>query len=82
MRTFTNEEIVSIYQNASITIAEIILQLNELKDKFDQISDYTLDNADPLIEAGESLEKLSKLLAYTITYKDEYEKEPFEPESK
>lgn len=43
--------------------------------RFEWISDYTQDNADPEIDSSECLEKLGVLLSIIVIYKNETMKE-------
>lgn len=75
---YTNDEIVSIFESSSYDIAKFISLLSDLKGKFERISDQTLDNADPLFEASECLEKLGVLLSTVTIYKNEYKDNPID----
>lgn len=75
---YTNEDIVETFDRASVKVAEFISLLSDFKGKFERISDQTLDNADPLCESAECLEKLGVLLATLTIYKNEYEKDPID----
>lgn len=73
---YTNDDIVQTFDQASVKVAEFISVLNDLKGKFERISNQTMDNADPEIEAANCLEKLSVLLSTLVIYKNEYQTEP------
>ena len=75
MRAYSKEEIVECYDEAIIKIAEFVSNLEWLRQRFEWISDYTQDNADPEIEASSVLEKLGVLLSTIIIYKNEILKE-------
>lgn len=75
---YTNEEIVHTFDRASMKVAEFISLLSDFKGKFERISDQTLDNADPLCESAECLEKLGILLATLTIYKNEYQNDPID----
>lgn len=75
---YTNNDIIKTFEDATGEIAEFISKLNDFKMKFGWISNQTLDNADPELEASECLEKLGVLLATLIIYKNEYKKEPID----
>ena len=72
MPKWTYEEIIDVYQNAANDIAQMVSKLNEWKGKFDSISDYTMDNMDPVCDAGDALEKLGLLLSSVVIYANEY----------
>lgn len=69
---YTKEQIVETFEESSLKVAEFISLLADYRDKFDWISNQTMDNADPLLETQECLEKLGVLLATLIIYKNEY----------
>lgn len=79
--TYTNKQIVEIFDDASCKVAEMISVLNNYKTKFDYISNQTLDNADPVCDASEALEKLGILLSSLTIYKHEYEQSPINEET-
>lgn len=78
---WTYDEIIDAYHEASYDIAQMISKLSDYKGKFDRISEFTMDNMDPVIDAEEALEKLGVLLASTVIYENEYKesKEKGEP---
>lgn len=69
---YTNREIATLYEKASIEVAKFIGVLREYKEKFDYISNETMDNADPVCDAADCLEKLGELLSSLVIYKIEY----------
>ena len=81
MAKWTYDEIIDTYHEASYDIAQMVSKLSDYKGKFDRISDFTMDNMDPVIDAEEALEKLGVLLASTVIYENEYKesKEKGEP---
>ena len=81
MAEWTYDEIIDTYHEASYDIAKAISKIFDYKEKFDRISDFTMDNMDPVIDAEEALEKLGVLLASVVIYENEYKesKEKGEP---
>lgn len=81
MTKWTYDEIIDTYHEASYDIAKAISKISDYKGKFDRISDFTMDNMDPVIDAEEALEKLGNLLASVVIYENEYKesKEKGEP---
>ena len=73
--SYTNDEIVKIFDESSIKVAEFIGLLRSYHEKFEYISSQTMDNADPEIDSEECLKALGCLLSTLIVYKDEYSKE-------
>jgi len=74
-REWTSKEIVEEYQKASYEIAKMLSKLNEMKGRFESISKFTMDNADPECDAADALEKLGMLLSSTVIYANEYAKD-------
>lgn len=72
MFKYSLNDIVTIFDESSIEIAEFISKLNDWKNKFDMISNQTMDNADPFCDAQTCLEQLGVLLSTIIIYKNEY----------
>ena len=64
---------IETYNEAIDVISQFICRLNDFKDRFQWISNETMDNADPEIEASYCLQKLSVLLATLNIYKKETE---------
>lgn len=73
----TNEEILSVLSEAEYVTAKYIDKLSDLKGRMEYISNITLDNADPELQAAEVLEKLAVLLSTLVIYKKEYTDEPW-----
>jgi hypothetical protein len=72
---YTTEQIVETFEESSLKVAEFISLLADYRDKFDWISNQTMDNADPVCDAAECLESLGCLLASCVIYSNEYLKE-------
>lgn len=75
--TITNEEIIQVFKDASIDIAQMISKLKDHLGHFERIEDITLDNGDPAYTAHTALEALGDVLSACVIYADEYEKEPY-----
>jgi hypothetical protein len=73
--SYSASEIAKIYEEASVDVAKFISVLRYYKDKFEYISGQTMDNADPLCDIYDCLEKLGCLLSSLVIYKNEYEEE-------
>ena len=69
----SNKEISELYKDAAFDIANMIGKLDEYKNLFDSISNQTMDNADPLFDAQECIERLGVLLSVVTIYSKEYE---------
>lgn len=69
----SNKEISELYKNAAFNIANMIGKLDEYKNLFDSISNQTMDNADPLCDVQECIERLGVLLSSVTIYSKEYE---------
>lgn len=81
MVKWTYDEIIKTYEAAANDIAQMVSRLAEYKGKFDLISDFTMDNMDPVCDAGDALEKMGILLSSVVIYANEYKesKEKGEP---
>ena len=71
----SSKEISNIYSDAAFEIAKMIGKLDEYKNLFDCISNQTMDNADPLCNVQDCLERLAVLLAAVTIYSKEYEED-------
>lgn len=71
----SNKEISNIYSDAAFEIAKMIGKLDEFKNLFDYISSQTKDNADPLSDVQDCLERLGVLLSAVTIYSKEYEED-------
>jgi hypothetical protein len=81
MKKLTNSEILSVLTEAEYETAKYIDKLSDLKGRMEYISNITMDNADPEIQAAEVLEKLAVLLSTLVIYKKEYTDEPWKEEN-
>jgi hypothetical protein len=81
MKKLTNSEILSVLSEAEYETAKYIDNLSDLKGRMEYISNITMDNADPEIQAAEVLEKLAVLLSTLVIYKKEYTDEPWKEEN-
>ena len=75
---YTNDQILNVFDEAIKCTSEYISRLNDLKMRFEYISNQTTDNADPEIESADCLEKLGVLLATLNIYRNEYAEEPID----
>ena len=71
----SNKEISNLYKDAAFDIANMIGKLDEYKNLFDSISNQTMDNADPLCDVQECIERLGVLLSSITIYSKEYEED-------
>jgi hypothetical protein len=81
MKKLTNSEILNVLSEAEYETAKYISKLSDLKERLDFISSITMDNADPVCEAAEVLERLALLLSTLVIYKKEYTDEPWKEEN-
>ena len=72
---WTTQEIVNAYQDGAFEISNSIAKLNEFRNRFENISEFVKDNADPAIDLGEAIEKLGIALSSVVIYANEYEKD-------
>jgi hypothetical protein len=77
----SNEEILEVFHNAILDTSKFIALLNDYKQRFDWISNQTMDNADPVCDAQDCLERLGILLATLNIYHQEYMEDPIDPET-
>ena len=77
MQLLTNEDFLKCFEEGIVKTAEFISWLNSYKGSLEIISNQTMDNADPELDAAEALEKLGLFLSTLVIYKDEYTKEPW-----
>ena len=71
------KDIVDVFKEASIDIAQMIAKLHEHIGHFERIEDITLDDGAPSFTGHEAMEALGNVLASCVTYADEYEKDPY-----
>lgn len=69
------------YHKHSYDIAVMLSKLKEKRDRFEWLAEQTLDNADPVFDADETLLKLGYLLSTTVIYANEYCGTGKEPEN-
>lgn len=72
MKQYSTEEIINVYHEAANDVACFIGKLEAYRDKFDYISNQTMDNADPLCASSKCLEELGILLSTLVIYENEY----------
>lgn len=72
---WTTKDIVNLYQEGAFEIANSIAKLNEFRNRFENISEFVKDNADPAIDLGEAIEKLGIALSSVVVYESEYREE-------
>jgi hypothetical protein len=81
MKKLTNSEILNVLSETEYETAKYISKLSDLKERLEYISSITMDNADPVCEAAEVLERLALLLSTLVIYKKEYTDEPWNEEN-
>lgn len=73
----TNKDILDVYKEAAIDIANMISKLKDHIGHFESIENIILDNGDPSFTGHDALEALGNVLAAVVTYYSEYEKDPY-----
>lgn len=81
MKKLTNSEILNVLSETEYETAKYISKLSDLKERLDYIFSITMDNADPVCEAAETLERLAVLLSSLVIYKKEYTDDPWDEEN-
>ena len=72
MSKLSDKAIGQEYHKHAYDIAVMFSKLKDKRDRFEWLSDQTLDNADPQMDADEVLLKMGYLLSTTVIYANEY----------